>query len=182
MALEAKDRPQSMQAWLTMLEALKTIPPPSVEEVYRKETVHSQNKLNSEANTGKSITKSPRIIPWRWLTGVLVSNLLIAYLLAISNASFWVWALAVVMVWAVATSIRVAVAMAVVGVLAGAMLGPPVAGLWPGVVVVAIAVGMAREKLEKSFSEFHTFLILVVTSFFGLGLGWLGHRIFNTGS
>jgi serine/threonine-protein kinase len=180
MALEAKDRPQSMQAWLAMLEASKATPPSPVEPVHRKEIVRSKAKPNLEPILDKPATKSPRIIPWRWLIGVLVSNLLIAYLLAVSNASFWVWALAVVMVWAVATSIPVAAAVAVVGILAWAMLGPPMAGLWPGVVVVAVAVGMAREKLEKSFSEFYTFWILVVTSFFGLGLGWLGQLFFNT--
>jgi len=47
---------------------------------------------------------------------------------------------------------------------------------------VALTATWAGEKLQKSFSKVHTFLILASTSSLGLGLGWLGHRIFNTGS
>jgi hypothetical protein len=45
---------------------------------------------------------------------------------------------------------------------------------------VAVVVAVAGDKLLESFSKFHTFLILASTS--SLGLGWLGHRIFNTGT
>lgn len=48
MALEAKDRPQSMQAWLAMLEAPKATPLPPVEPVHRKEVVDSKAKLLSK--------------------------------------------------------------------------------------------------------------------------------------
>ncbi|WP_335147429.1 serine/threonine protein kinase [Nostoc sp.] len=37
------------------------------------------------------------------------------------------------------------------------------------------------EALGESCSKFHTFLILASVSSLGLSLGWLGHRIFNTG-
>ncbi|MEH1913359.1 serine/threonine protein kinase [Nostoc sp.] len=76
MALEAKDRPQSMQAWLAMLEAPKATLPPPVEPVHREEVVYSKAKLKSEAILGKPATKSPRIIPWGWLIDVLLSYLL----------------------------------------------------------------------------------------------------------
>jgi hypothetical protein len=49
---------------------------------------------------------------------------------------------------------------------------------------VAWAVGLAWAawagyELEKSFSKFHTFLILTSTSNLGLGLGWLVYRLFK---
>lgn len=147
MALEAKDRPQSMQAWLAMLEAPKAMPPPPVEPVHKKEVVRPKAKPNSEAIPGKPATKSPSIIPWGWLVGVLLIYLLIGYLLPANNSVAW----AVAWAWAVA-----------------------VAGAW--------AVAWAGEGLQKSFSKVHTFLILASTSSLGLGLGWLGHRIFNPGS
>ncbi|MDZ8110244.1 MAG: serine/threonine protein kinase, partial [Nostoc sp. DedQUE12a] len=46
----------------------------------------------------------------------------------------------------------------------------------------AVAGAWAGYKLQKSFSKAHTFLILASTSNLGLGLGWLGHSIFNKGS
>ncbi|MFB2920381.1 serine/threonine protein kinase [Aerosakkonema funiforme] len=55
---------------------------------------------------------------------------------------------------------------------------------WPltGGLCVASAVAWASAKawdeLENSFSNFHRFLILVLTSWLGLGLGWLAYQIF----
>ncbi|WP_445637781.1 Serine/threonine protein kinase [Nostoc sp. DSM 114161] len=188
MALEAKDRPQSMQAWLNMLEAPKATPPPSVAPVHKKEVVRSKAKL-LEPIPSKPSTKSSRIIPWGWLIGVLLSYLLIGYLLAASNAPYIIWAVA----WAVAVVWAVAVAGAGAGAGAGAWAVPWAvpwavavagAGAWAVAVAVAGAVAWAGagDKLLESFSKFYTFLILASTSSLGLGLGWLTHRIFNTGS
>ncbi|WP_265274154.1 hypothetical protein [Nostoc sp. KVJ3] len=45
------------------------------------------------------------------------------------------------------------------------------------------ASAWAGDRLLKSFSKVHTFLILASTSSLGLGLGWLvGYRIFNIAS
>ncbi|OKH39938.1 serine/threonine protein kinase [Nostoc calcicola FACHB-389] len=168
MALEAKDRPQSMQVWLAMLEAPKATPPPPVNPVHRTEAVRPKVKL-LEPISSKPSTKSSRIIPWGWLIGVLLSYLLIGYLLAASNAPYIIWA------WAVAVAGAWAVAWAGAGAVAGAVaVAVALAGAW--------AVAEAGDKLQKSFGQFHTFLILASTSSLGLGLGWLGHRIFNTGS
>jgi succinate dehydrogenase hydrophobic anchor subunit len=52
----------------------------------------------------------------------------------------------------------------------------------PLAVAVAVAVFWAGYELRKSFSKVHTFIILASTSSLGLGLGWLGHKIFNPGS
>ncbi|MDZ8064865.1 MAG: serine/threonine-protein kinase [Nostoc sp. DedQUE08] len=193
MALEAKDRPQLMQVWLAMLEALKATPPPSVDLVHKKEVVRSKAKLNSEAIPGKPATKSPRIIPWGWLVGVLLSYLLIGYLLAALKASYIVWAVAVTVAsaWAVAVTVAStwAVAVAMAGAVAGAV-AVAVAGagavieviFWVVAWVVVWVVAEAGDELRKSFSKVHTFLILASTSSLGLGLGWLAHKIFGTGS
>ena len=162
MALEAKDRPQSMQAWLAMLEAPKATPPPFVAPVHKKEVVRSKAKL-LEPIPSKPSTKSSRIIPWGWLIGVLLSYLLIGYLLAASKGAYIIWA----WTWAVGVAV------------AGAMAGT-VAGAWA--MAGAVAVAVTGDKLLESFSKFHIFLILASTSSLGLGLGWLGHRIFNPGS
>ncbi|WP_244919372.1 hypothetical protein [Nostoc commune] len=184
MALEAKDRPQSMQVWLAMLEAPKATPPPPVDRVHRKEVLPSKAKLSLKPILRvKPTTKPPRIIPWGWLIGVLLSYLLIGYLLAAFNAPhiIWAWAWAVAGAWAVAEA--VAVAWAVAGAWASAVA---VAGAWAVAWAVAVAgawaMAVAGDKLLESFSKFHTFLILASTSSLGLGLGWLGHRIFNIGT
>ncbi|WP_445629572.1 serine/threonine protein kinase [Nostoc sp. DSM 114167] len=195
MGLEAKDRPQSMQVWLNMLEAPKATPPPSVAPVHKKEVVRPQVKLKSKATSDKPATKSPRIIPWGWLIGVLLSYLLVGYLLATSNVSYiiWAWAVAVAWAWAGAVAWAWAWAWAVAGTGAWAWAwtgawAVAVAWAWAGAWAVAGAgawagaVAVAGNKLLESFSKFHTFLILASTSSIGLVLGWLGHKIFNTSS
>ncbi|UKO96389.1 serine/threonine protein kinase [Nostoc sp. UHCC 0870] len=200
MALEAQDRPQSMKAWLAMLEAPKAAPPPPVEPVHKKEVVSPKPKIKLEISPRKAITKSPRIIPWGWLIGILFSYLLIGYLLVASNAPFWVWAGAgaLALAGALAGVGAVAGALAGVGAVAGALVlvagalvlvagavASAVAVAWAVPIAWAVAVAWAvpiawvGEKLQTSFSQFHTFLILVTTSLFGLGLGLLVHRVFN---
>ncbi|BAY12523.1 serine/threonine protein kinase [Calothrix sp. NIES-2098] len=190
MALEAEDRPQSMQAWLAMLEAPKATPPPSVESVHRKEVVRSKAKL-LELIPSKPSTKSFRIIPWSSLISVLLSYLLLGYLLAASNAPYIIWAVAVAgaVAWAVAAAVAVPWAVAAAGAVAVVVVGAgvvawAVAGVVAGVVAwaAAAAATVVGEDLLESFSKFHTFLILASTSSLGLGLGWLGNRIFNTGT
>lgn len=56
------------------------------------------------------------------------------------------------------------------------------AGAGAGAWAVTGAGAVAGDELRKSFSKFYTFLILANTSSLGLGLGWLGHKIFNTGT
>lgn len=198
MAVEAKDRPQSMQAWLAMLEAPKATSPPPVDPVNRKEVVRSKAKLDSEAIPNKPATKPPRIVPWGWLVGVLLSYLLIACFLAAFKASSTVWIItgvgavvgAVAWAWAGDVDGDRGGALVVAVLSAGACTTFAVGAGAVGVVVAwtvggagALVVALAGEKLQKSFSEVHTFLILASTPSLGLGLGWLGYRIiFNKGS
>ncbi|MEH1824012.1 MAG: serine/threonine-protein kinase [Nostoc sp.] len=195
MALEAKDRPQSMQVWLAMLEAPKATPPPPVDLVHRKEVVRPKAKLNSEAIPDKPATKSPRIIPWGCLVGLLFSDLLIGYFLAAFNAPYTVWILAGAVVWILAgarawgLAWAWAVAVAVAGAWGVAVAAWGVAWSVGCAMAWAVAVfgvvaetDIAQKRLRKSFSKVNTLLILASTSSLGLGLGWLGHRIFNPGS
>ena len=108
------------------------------------------------------------------------------YILTAVNAPFSLSAVAVVVTWVMAVDVAgavvvtwvmavvVVVAVVVTGTLgvvwAGALAG---AGNW----VVAGAVVMVMDKLGKSFSKFHTFLILAGTSNIGLGLGWIVHQL-----
>jgi serine/threonine protein kinase len=255
MALEAEDRPQSMQLWLAMLKASKATPPPTVDTVYRQEVVpskakpkatldkpttkssdrpqsirlamlegqkvtptppvnpvHKQEvvpskpKLNSKTIPGqpKRATKSPKIIPWGWLVAVLLSYLLIGFCLTMRNASSWVLIIAVAVAVAVAITVYQGKAMAkaindavaqLTGIVALAIIGVTF-GFLPVVLVVAVVVMLALpmimavvlsiysgafvvykcgDELQKSFSKFHTFLILASNSSLGLGLGWLGY-------
>ncbi|OCQ98891.1 serine/threonine protein kinase [Nostoc sp. MBR 210] len=211
MALEAKDRPQSMQAWLTILKTPKVPPPPPVEPVNGQEVVRPEIQLKPEPTLGKSVTKSPRIIPlppvepvhrqkvvrpeiqwkpeptlgksvtkspkiipWSWLIVVLFCHPLIGYSLAVSNAPFWAVAVAVAAVMAVvAVAVTLAATLGVTWVMAvGVVAGVVWAGAWAWFLV------LTGEKLQKSFSAFHTFLILAGISNLGLGLGWLLGKVF----
>lgn len=195
MALEAKDRPQSMRAWLEMLEVSKAEPPPRVEPVHRKEVVRPKAKSESKTTLHKPATKLTRTIPWGLLTGSLVFYGLIGYLLALSHAPLWVgaWAAVLAAVLAVAmgeernamaeagtaraVTWAMGVAMAIAGPWAMGVAGA-VAGAEAGAWVMACAMSMAGtlflfppgDKLEQSFSKFHTFLILAGTSGLGLSL------------
>ncbi|MFN6486315.1 MULTISPECIES: serine/threonine-protein kinase [unclassified Nostoc] len=214
MALEAKDRPQSMQLWLAMLETPKAMPSSLVEPVYRTEVVLSKAKLNSKAIPiqPKRATKSPKIIPWGWLVGVLLSYLLISFYLSVRYASSWVLIIAVAVIVAVAVAITVyqgkaianAINKAVQQLMSVILLAIMSVVFWsvPVVLVVAVVVILGLPviiamvvsmysgvfmvykcgyELRKSFSKFHTFLILVSTCIFGLGLGfWLGSGMVRT--
>ncbi|MFB2768772.1 serine/threonine protein kinase [Pelatocladus sp. BLCC-F211] len=211
MALEAEDRPQSMQSWLAMLEVPKQTSPPTVEPVHRKEVVRPpEAKSASKATPGQAATKSPRIIPWGWLVGVLLNYLFIGYSLAMSNGSLgaWAWAGAWAGAWAWAVALGGGVALAGAGNVAVALAGRVAGGVavtvvWAvavalafggvaGVVAAAgamawavawaVAAAAAWKKLLESFNKFHTFLILAGVSSLGLGLGWIGHWVFNTRS
>ncbi|MEQ8386332.1 MAG: protein kinase [Coleofasciculus sp. A1-SPW-01] len=164
MALEPKKRPQSMQAWLKLLEEPRVVTPPP-------------------------IVLKIKIVPWFDLTGTALSSLLMGS------------SLVEIGVWGVVVAAAVAGVVAVPGVVpvvvpgdwtwpgAGAIAYLVAAGVaaWLGASAAAgVAVGVAflaaffvvvsaaaGKKLQESFSKFHTFLILLGTSWLGLGLGWL---------
>ena len=69
-----------------------------------------------------------------------------------------------------------AMVVGITGVVTGRSFGIVPVGV---AVALGVAIGVAAYKLEKSFSKFHTFLILTGTSNVGLGLGWMVYRLFK---
>jgi serine/threonine-protein kinase len=183
-ATKSPDHPQSI--WLAMLEAQKATPPPPVVPVHRQEVVRSKAKPKSTPH--KPATKSPRIIPWVRLVGILFIYIFIGYCLALALyktpllqvVCIWVfvWAFISAFVWTVAVAGTWTGAWVWVAVSAWAwVVASTGAGVWAW--AWAWVVASTQRKLQQSFSNFHTFLILIGTSNLGLSLGWLGHRIYT---
>ena len=154
MELEPKDRPQSMQAWLKLLEEPRVVAPPPANQTFWQ--------LFRTASTRKAKT-----IPWVGLTAIAGYYLCIGLFLFVVEAEVE----GVVMAGAAAAALLGAGLGAVAGARAGVM-----AVAWAFGVVMAVT--WAGEKLQESFSKFHTFLILLGTSWLGLGLWWLLGSIF----
>lgn len=175
MKLEAKNRPQSMQEWLKLLEV---------------------------ANRTVEVSLQPKkqiSIPWNPLTGILLIYAVFGFFSALS-AWPWSWALALALALALgcagasydyeadAWSWSAALARACVFVLflASAFAFTWVlalAGSWvlayAGALPWAGTFGWAMHSLvEKSFNTFQIFIILLGTSWLGLGLGWFLHQIY----
>ncbi|WP_249066407.1 serine/threonine protein kinase [Argonema antarcticum] len=169
MELEAKNRPQSMQEWLKLLEV---------------------------ANRTVEVSLPPkkrRNIPWGKLTGVLLSYAVLGFF---SAPSAWAWAWAWALASALASASALAWAWAWTSLLASAWaLALASASAWVSAsasasswalasasawaLAWAWALALASDELVKSFSKFHTFLILLGTSWLGLGLGWLAYQIYS---
>ena len=207
MELEPKKRPQSMQAWLKLLEEPRIVTPPPV---YGQEVVRPSAIQTSWQRFRTASTRKARIIPWVWLTVMAGCYLVIGFFLFLVEdrvfssavaaagallvtligvwfaaedteesgcilAAFWpaagFWLIAWAAVWS--TAVAAAGLWASAGAVAAAMAG---------VVIMTAAGFLAGEELKKSFSKFHTFLILLGTFWLGLGLGWLLGSIFRLGT
>jgi serine/threonine protein kinase len=176
MALKASARPRSMKAWLNLLKPPRTAPPPPPNPTNPRprSSAHEQNRV------GK--------IPWEFLAGITSIYVLLGVSLYLSSAPFWIW-IAV-------SGLTLTLTLASVGsgplVMALAFLlgygslvvilgwASPLVGFRNfgyicagSLAMVLLASNRIREELLTSFSKFHTFLILLGTSVFGLGLGWL---------
>ena len=183
MALEAIDRPQSMQEWLEILsdKSLDPIFKPEVssyEQEVKKEPKVTQNK---KIRTIKQI----RTI-W-WLITLLLFNFLISLFLLVADAQFWVWSLFVV--FALALNVAGVWDKAAVEIwdldkiwaevhaksIFDAVSANRFFGVWSVAVffTMFMASPIAAAKLRTTFSQFHTFLILTATSSLGIGLGWI---------
>jgi len=140
MALEKENRPQSMSDWLQQLE----LPPPPVEEKYRREKVNPPQPRNEPKRaetkapvnpkpSENSLQKKLKALPWGWLIGVFLVYGLFGYGLAASSARWQVVAVAVAVAWA--------------GTLAWAVAG---AGAWAWAVALALAWAGALALLWAS--------------------------------
>jgi serine/threonine-protein kinase len=125
MALKKENRPQSMSDWLQQLE----LPPPAVEEKYRREKVNPPQPRNEPK--GKDF-------PWGLLMVVFLVYGLVGHTLAANSAPWQVWAAAVagnglwvvVVAWVAVVFVVAAVAgfWAAAGVVAGVVAGLLVVG------------------------------------------------------
>ena len=119
MALKKENRPQSMSDWLQQLE----LPPPAVEEKYRREKVNPPQPRNEPK--GKDF-------PWGLLMVVFLVYGLVGHTLAANSAPWQVWAAAVagnglwvvVVAWVAVVFVVAAVAgfWAAAGVVAGLLV------------------------------------------------------------
>ncbi|MBD2458674.1 serine/threonine protein kinase [Nostoc sp. FACHB-87] len=189
MALESKDRPQSMQAWLAILKTPKVTLPPPFEPVYKKGVVRPKVKVNSEPT-------SPRIIPWGWLTAFFLIHGWLGFLSVKDNAPLLslilVEAVGVAVAWSFEAKAElsawfITVFLSSLGLSIFILINTVAVVVDSGKpwIRVALQVGnvtplMLKNKIElrKFFSEFHTFLILTGTSCLGLGLGWLLTKVY----
>ncbi|MBN3910708.1 MAG: serine/threonine protein kinase [Nostoc sp. NMS1] len=231
MALEAKDRPQSMHAWLAMLEAPKA----TLKLTILWGCLTSLLVLYGLIGYLLTVSHAPFLtVPWPG-AGTWTAVMAVAIAMAGTGAAAgdiivagYVWALVLFVViflvviigrseagsgvesvaWAMAWRVSLGFAlggglvlsfigagtgawgwaggaMAVVVDVAGAVTGAwdwaktgNFAGAGAGA-VAAVVVLAAGEQLQKSFSNFHTFFILLGTSGIGLVLGWLGQWVFT---
>ncbi|MDJ0581264.1 serine/threonine-protein kinase [Crocosphaera sp.] len=143
MALEKEDRPQSISAWLGLLESSQ--PPPSVAPEYRKEQIKPKPKPKPKPPPPRSVNvRLPLWLAaltciWKW-AWELASAWELA-LLAFAWAFAWVWP----------SAFPLPLAWGLTGLLESAL----------------------KKLKEKNFSRTHQFLILSGVSLSGIGLGYL---------
>ncbi|WP_141699759.1 serine/threonine-protein kinase [Nostoc sp. KVJ20] len=135
MALEAKDRPQSMQKWLAMLEARKVKLLPLVKSVYSKKVFRLQNKLKKAIRFVSVLVGY--ILRACALVASILAFILIVYLLFGYIPPLWVWVALVAVVWHWNKIVNGAVVVAL-AVVVGMVLG------WP----LAVAVVLAKVMLK----------------------------------
>ncbi|MEA5579119.1 serine/threonine protein kinase [Anabaena sp. UHCC 0451] len=195
MALEAKDRPQTMQLWLEMLSNKPKIPSSNIEVPKLTLLPPANNPVNEIRRPEfylfrltpqrKAILKKLiRNLPLVSLMSLLLLHVFMGYRLSLHNSLFWSWVLtlALTMVgsgaFALSSFWSLALALAWVAVLVGAWVA---AGYW--VLAWGLTLGWAlvsaETKLKKFFSKFHAFLIFTGTSSIGLVLGWMLSQFFN---
>ena len=131
-----------------------------------------QNRKKQRGFSSNLHPPKTRNFPWFWLTFVFFCYLILGIILQFSEAGTFAWTLAAA--GAGAGAVAGALALAWVGAVAAAVAGA-VAGALAGAGALAAtwASAWAEVYLLKSFSRFHTFLILIGISWLGLGFGWL---------
>jgi serine/threonine protein kinase len=173
MALEKEDRPQSMSAWLQLLETPRLFPSNVIKP-----------KLPSKRDTIPFFSqRSPksRKIPWISLIILFLIYGIYGISLVKTQCSLWVGVLAIAMPltlsWVVEWSMALVVEslVAVAWSVTWAMATPSATILvmvWAMAVPISWAWSIMRLK-QKNFSTFHQFLILSGVSLGGIGLGYL---------
>lgn len=170
MALEKEDRPQSMSAWLGLLET-----PPSVAPQYQKEVI--KPTLEPKNNNLRRASDKSRKIPWISLNILFLIYVTYGTIISMSQYHIWLLTMAVAVAWIGSITWMAAY----VGI--PATLSPWIEAqddemlLLLGAFVawgVPWCIGWTGNSLEqRDFSRDHQFLILLGVSLSGLGLGYL---------
>ena len=148
MKLEAKNRPQSMQEWLKLLEV---------------------------ANRTMAVSSGPkaRIIPWRWLAGVFIIYTLTSLLFSLSSAPFWV-----VVTGVLGSGISGELAAVALAAAAAGSIGVILAKFWAGSVALAVVVawsgvGAAAVVLAKAWHGIKSIAAVVGVAVV-MAMAWTG--------
>ncbi|MBZ8181610.1 serine/threonine protein kinase [Oscillatoria salina] len=210
MALQPSLRPQSMERWLNLLVGARQQLLSSTPEIIRSQLpVNESAIIPIEAfplKTIKPVTEPTQVVslPWGFLAvsgafyaiagwllgkyfpqpGAIAAAMVWAGVWAWSWACVWMlgwiwaigWGMAIAFAWAAIWTWGLKVALNLPFALAVAVsVALPVAFIW------AEALFEAGNRLNRYFRKLDTMLILSLTSWLGLGLGWLGHH-FTFGS
>lgn len=185
MAFQARERPQSVQEWLELLGVKQASVNPIIDQKCEKFADKEQTFPNGDltafflcaalAGYLLAIYASPSLA-----LSVAITEDLLAVSLAAESSGYL--SILTFLFWAISGIINLASAVYLVGVAT-----VPWGGIFMGIVVgfvaavcilmtalLALGTGVSgTEKLLKSFSRFHTFLILLGSSWLGLALGWV---------
>jgi serine/threonine-protein kinase len=171
MNLETKNRPQSMREWLKLL-------PDFSNQVYQVSQKTQHQTIRTEktfpvivgVNNSLKTRVNSKDIPWRWLGGILLAYLTIGFLSAFITGYIYIL-------------ICVSLFFTSLGLYNNHedLSSIFFLSLNPGILIVFLLTGIyvtPRRKLQKFFSRFHQFLIILGTSWLGIFLGWLIYQIF----
>ncbi|MEQ9238420.1 serine/threonine protein kinase [Coleofasciculus sp. E2-BRE-01] len=181
MALKPKKRPQSMQAWLKLLEEPRAVTPPPAARVHRQEVVRPSDHQTSRQPSKTADARKTRTNPWALLTLSAGFYLVIGFLFGQELEVLGVvvaCAMSATCAMPVAWPRSVAWAVPVFWAAGALVEAASWIMFWIMAVPTVLVEAGVREGLQESFSKFHTFLILLGTSWLGLGLGWLLASIF----
>ena len=195
MNLEAESRPRSMREWLKLLPDFRN----QVYQVSQKiehQTIKTEKTVPVIVGTNNSQQQNKKInnIPWFWLVVMslyyLIMGLLLApagkdlflllswmsFCLAVIWTVYYRWTLVWVILW---TLVVVPMETLIFAQMWGVKYS------WIALVAFImfwflniLFIFACIKEIEKYFSQWHNFLILLCTSWLGLFLGWLIYQIF----
>ncbi|UUO13940.1 serine/threonine protein kinase [Dolichospermum heterosporum] len=195
MNLEAEYRPQSMREWLKLLPDFSN----QVYQVSQKtqhQTIRTDKTFPVIVGTNNSQQQNKKInnIPWFWLVVMSLYYLIMGLLLAPAGKDLFLLLSWMSFCWAVIWTVYYR--WTLVWVILWTLVVVPMetlifAQMWgvkySWIALVAfimfwflniLFIFTCIKEIEKYFSQWHKFLILLCTSWLGLFLGWLIYQIF----
>jgi hypothetical protein len=177
-----------IQAWLAWQQSREKTSP----------SVRSQS-TSTQSLQSNTKARQKEAIPWSWLLGNLLMNVLVgfllnAYLMSISSriavliaivAVMWLWARHWVEFDTEAENVALAafaVGILIVAVIFNAVYKIPFLYAFPGAVLtygtITAIPDKAKYELFQSLNKTYGFLVLVVVALTGLGAGWFTRGLF----